>query len=46
MSRRRLTALGAAALLVLPLAACENTMEGIQEDTERNVEQIDEEIGD
>jgi predicted small secreted protein len=46
MNHRRVVVLGIVALLALPLAACENTIEGLEEDTQQNVEQLDEEVND
>jgi predicted small secreted protein len=43
---RRLATMLAAALLALPLVACENTLEGLEQDTQRNVERLDEEVND
>lgn len=41
---RRFAWLLVAALLALPISACENTGEGIEEDLEENVETLDEEV--
>lgn len=43
---RRLATMLVAALLALPLAACENTLEGVEQDTKENVSELNEELND